>query len=902
MSSIAEQTMLWKAYQHHQSILNDCANFLNNNNSSNNTINSFSISSTPSSSTWLPDHLLNNTDNILNSSINGSSIVSSVETSSSTSTSASTSSSIAFNPCDPKLISDIGSMIIQLGRLINSNESIYFGNQETRHPQLQQQQQFDLQNEFAINFGLDFGPLSEYNGINVNIENNPISNRSLLSSSPSSSMIDSRADQFFIKYPHDMLHPTINPSFMPIIITHTITFLIGVIGNGVVIATWSMHGKFRSPTAVFLVSLAIADLFLLLVFVPLETLEYFMITWGGMSSICKMIAYVEAISAMSTVMNLVAVSIERFLVIVYPMRARSWCTVSSTRKGLLIIWSIAFVFSTPILLTRHTSQITYYNSTTSLTLYYCLDVENDLTLIVAIYQLLVMFIFPALFMVVCYYVVIRQLWNSTRSVNQMTQAENQSNNQSMFVISTTSMMNRKSLSSYRQEDDDYVVDDDDDDGTDSKRNYHTHHNEINHRRFSLNRRRSSELSNHHQPRQKFSFSRQYSQILQEQPIILHNERTASITTSTKQTAATMSSISRQMKSKRKKPKKQFWWQRKKLSDFDDNLPEPKTKIIDDFDLEADNDDKVGVEIDFDRNKLRSLREDIEKNLLDSFESKQSESKRINGNKSDGSSNFNRRQSTSSSSKNTNGIEKMNDEDGTDYETILINQNPRRKSLLLKQLASTESIESNQTNRINTLSRRSLVPIAEKSNNHHRVTLNPLQQQQQSKSKPLLRRFSSDNSDHQQIPATNRIVRYSSNRASQCSFTSNHTAHQHLHKPCSRTLLTNVMEITKSRIQVIKMLMLIITLFLLCWGPRLIMNVLVKSGLSTYSSWIYNLRVMCNLLSFIHSALNPFVYGFMSSNFRQMVFVLFRRCRGETGMDLKKIRQRQLRQQHSNIIH
>ena len=72
-----------------------------------------------------------------------------------------------------------------------------------------------------------------------------------------------------------------------------------------------MHGKFRSPTAVFLVSLAIADLLLLLVLVPLETLEYFMITWGGLSSICKTIAYVEVISAMSTVLNLVAVSIER---------------------------------------------------------------------------------------------------------------------------------------------------------------------------------------------------------------------------------------------------------------------------------------------------------------------------------------------------------------------------------------------------------------------------------------------------------------------------------------------------------------------------------------------------------------------------------------------------------------
>lgn len=98
---------------------------------------------------------------------------------------------------------------------------------------------------------------------------------------------------------------------MPIIITHTITFLIGVIGNCVVIVTWSMHGKFRSPTTAFLVSLAIADLFLLLVFVPLETLEYFLITRRGLSSICKAIALVEVISAMSTVLNLVAVSIER---------------------------------------------------------------------------------------------------------------------------------------------------------------------------------------------------------------------------------------------------------------------------------------------------------------------------------------------------------------------------------------------------------------------------------------------------------------------------------------------------------------------------------------------------------------------------------------------------------------
>lgn len=50
-----------------------------------------------------------------------------------------------------------------------------------------------------------------------------------------------------------------------------------------------------------------------------------------------------------------------------------------------------------------------------------------------------MFVLPALFMVVCYYVVIRQLWASTRSVNLMTQAENQA--RQAFVTRTGTISN-----------------------------------------------------------------------------------------------------------------------------------------------------------------------------------------------------------------------------------------------------------------------------------------------------------------------------------------------------------------------------------------------------------------------------------------------------------------------------
>ncbi|XP_054166077.1 allatostatin-A receptor-like [Oppia nitens] len=231
-------------------------------------------------------------------------------------------------------------------------------------------------------------------------------------------------NRIFMQNPYEILNPSaINPAFIPIIVTHGITFLIGIIGNILVIITWSLRGRLRSPTAVFLVSLAVADMLLLLVFVPLETLEYFVISWDTGGNVCKMSSYVEMLSGMATVLNLVAVSIERFLVIVYPIKARSWCTMSSTRKGLVCVWSLALLLATPVLLTKTVYSMTYYNNTTQLTAYYCWDADDDLAFYVAVYQLLVMFVLPALFMIVCYFLVMQELWISNKSINTMTHSD-----------------------------------------------------------------------------------------------------------------------------------------------------------------------------------------------------------------------------------------------------------------------------------------------------------------------------------------------------------------------------------------------------------------------------------------------------------------------------------------------
>lgn len=67
-----------------------------------------------------------------------------------------------------------------------------------------------------------------------------------------------------------------------------------------------------------------------------------------------------------------------------------------------------------------------------------------------------------------------------------------------------------------------------------------------------------------------------------------------------------------------------------------------------------------------------------------------------------------------------------------------------------------------------------------------------------------------------------------------------------------------------------MLIFVVLIFFLCWGPRLVLNILQKLTLDKYDYTSYSLRIIFYLLSLTHSALNPFIYGFMSSNFRKMM--------------------------------
>jgi hypothetical protein len=102
-----------------------------------------------------------------------------------------------------------------------------------------------------------------------------------------------------------------NSHFIPTVTIYSLAFLVGIIGNSLVIFAVFGDRKSRSVTKNFMVSLAVADILFLLVCVPYQTVGYTISNWSLGSAMCKIFGFVEMLTAVASILNLSSVSVER---------------------------------------------------------------------------------------------------------------------------------------------------------------------------------------------------------------------------------------------------------------------------------------------------------------------------------------------------------------------------------------------------------------------------------------------------------------------------------------------------------------------------------------------------------------------------------------------------------------
>ncbi|XP_053566277.1 neuromedin-U receptor 1 [Bombina bombina] len=151
-------------------------------------------------------------------------------------------------------------------------------------------------------------------------------------------------EELLFKY----LGPRRSTYFTPICIVYLLIFLVGVVGNTLTCIVIIKHKIMRTPTNYYLFSLAISDLLVLLLGMPLELYELwcnypFLFGKGG----CYFKTLLFETVCFASILNVTALSVERYIAVVHPLRAKYVVTRNHAKRLIITVWVISILCSIP---------------------------------------------------------------------------------------------------------------------------------------------------------------------------------------------------------------------------------------------------------------------------------------------------------------------------------------------------------------------------------------------------------------------------------------------------------------------------------------------------------------------------------------------------------------------------
>ncbi|XP_062572455.1 QRFP-like peptide receptor [Saccostrea cucullata] len=147
------------------------------------------------------------------------------------------------------------------------------------------------------------------------------------------------------------------PLTIALIFLYSIVFFLGLFGNIFVIITVLHYKHMRTLTNVFLVNLAISDLLVVLFCIPitLGTSVYRDYVYGiGM---CKLTSFLQGSAICVSSLSLLTISINRFIAIHTPLRAKITFSKRRVYFIILVIWCISFAVFAPLLVVNNIRNI-----------------------------------------------------------------------------------------------------------------------------------------------------------------------------------------------------------------------------------------------------------------------------------------------------------------------------------------------------------------------------------------------------------------------------------------------------------------------------------------------------------------------------------------------------------------
>ncbi|XP_055964116.1 neurotensin receptor type 1 [Sorex fumeus] len=135
---------------------------------------------------------------------------------------------------------------------------------------------------------------------------------------------------------------------------YLLLFAVGAVGNSVTAFTLArrrpLHG-FQSTVHYHLGSLALSDLLILLLAMPVELYNFIWVhhPWAFGDAVCRGYYFLREACTYATALNVASLSVERYLAICHPFKAKTLMSRSRTKKFISAVWLASGLLAVPML-------------------------------------------------------------------------------------------------------------------------------------------------------------------------------------------------------------------------------------------------------------------------------------------------------------------------------------------------------------------------------------------------------------------------------------------------------------------------------------------------------------------------------------------------------------------------
>lgn len=214
--------------------------------------------------------------------------------------------------------------------------------------------------------------------------------------------------------------PDHNMYIMPFIYQVIWSFIFGsmvfVAAGGNIVVIWIVmaHKRMRTVTNYFLVNLSLADIMVSTQNVIFNFIYMLNGDWPFGQFYCKVTNFIAIISVAASVFTLMAISIDRYIAIVHPLKPRMSRT--ATIVIIVVIWIASSILSFPNLICSTTLVETFKNGDSRVVCYLQWhdgrSTESRMEFIYNVIIMLFTYVIPILLMSYTYYWIGRELWGS----------------------------------------------------------------------------------------------------------------------------------------------------------------------------------------------------------------------------------------------------------------------------------------------------------------------------------------------------------------------------------------------------------------------------------------------------------------------------------------------------------